>query len=243
MEFRANFIAKVMQNCAWVGFYILIILVIFANADDVAGWNRGETFILAACVFLMSALAGAFFFALYELPTQVRMGTLDFVITKPVDTQFWVSLRRFNFDRLGSLVASMIMLGYGISTSGMGIPGAGQWAAFLLCMIASLALFYSFMMLLMTLAIYFVRVDNLWVMSETILEMARFPIDIYTGAIQRLLTFVLPLALLATVPARQLVVGADWRMTALSLGYGAVALAATRWFWNFSLSRYTSASS
>lgn len=243
MEFRANFIAKVLQNCAWVGFYILIILVIFANADDVAGWNRGETFILAACVFLMSALAGAFFFALYELPTQVRMGTLDFVITKPVDTQFWVSLRRFNFDRLGSLVASVIMLGYGVSTSGMGVPGVEQWVTFLLCMAASLALFYSFMMLLMTLAIYFVRVDNLWVMSETVLEMARFPIDIYTGAIQRLLTFVLPLALLAAIPARQIVVGADWKMTGLSLAYGAFALVATRWFWNFSLSRYTSASS
>jgi ABC-2 type transport system permease protein len=243
MEFRANFIAKILQNMAWVFFYILIILVIYSNAKLVAGWNRGEAFVLASVVFLISAFCGAFFFSLYEVPNQVRLGTLDFVITRPVDSQFWVSLRRFNFDRLGSLVAAIGMLTYGLATSGLPHPGPGQWLAFAAAVVGAIGLYYSFIFLLMTMAIYFVRVDNLWVLGETTLEMARFPIDIYKPGLQTLLTFVLPLALLSTIPSRQLVIGADWRMIVFTLGYAAAALAATRWFWNFSLRRYTSASS
>lgn len=243
MEFRANFIAKVIQNIAWVGFYVLVLLVIYANADQVAGWNRGQAFMLTSVVFITSHFCAAFFLSLHEIPNQVRMGTLDFVITRPIDTQFWVSLRRFNFDRVGSIAAGLGMLIYGLATSGIPTPGIGQWTAFILGVGCAIALYYSMTLFLMTLAIYFVRVENLWVLGETVMDVARFPIDIYKAPVQRFLTFVLPLALFSTIPTRQLVKGADWSMMSITVLYIILALAATRWFWNFSLRRYTSASS
>ncbi|MFX5374146.1 ABC-2 family transporter protein, partial [Acinetobacter baumannii] len=39
----------------------------------------------------------------------VRQGTLDFVLFKPVDSQFWLSLRRINLDQLGSLVVAVLL--------------------------------------------------------------------------------------------------------------------------------------
>jgi len=242
LEFRANFFAKVAQNITWIVFFVLILLVVYRNTDSIAGWNRGEAFVLAATMFLMNAFSSAFFFSLTEIPQQVRMGTLDFVITKPIDTQFWISTRRFNFDQIGPLFAGVVMVGVGLSQASVS-PSFLQWVCYLLLLVVSLALFYAFSLALMTTGIWFVRVDNLWVLGESITQVARFPIDIYQAGLQRFLTFVLPLGFLATVPARQLIKGADIQMTLIGLVWAALAVFLSRRFWRYALKHYASASS
>lgn len=242
LEFRANFFAKIAQNVVWIGFFLLIILVIYRNTDSVAGWNRGDAFVLAATCFVMNAVVSALFMSLQEIPEQVRRGTLDFVITKPVDTQFWVSTRKFNFDQIGTLLAGLAMIGVGVSTSGLR-PDAMQWLSYAILLVAATLLFYAFNMVLMTLGIWLVRVDNLWVLGETVMQVARYPLDIYSTGLQRVLTYFVPLAFLATVPSSQLVKGFDVGMLGLGVAWSAAALAFSRWFWNFALRHYSSASS
>jgi ABC-2 type transport system permease protein len=242
LEFRANFIAKVAQNVVWVFFFIMILLVVYRNTATVAGWSRGDAFVLAATCFLMTSMLSAFFLSLQEIPQQVRQGTLDFVITKPIDTQFWVSSRKFNFDQIGTLTAGFVMVFYGVRTAGLH-PAFLDWIGYIALTVSSLALFYSFYLILMTLGIWLVRVDNLWVLGESVVQVARYPLDIYNVPIQRFFTFVLPLAFISTIPSRQLVNGFSATMVALGLFWGFVAVAVSRWFWNFALKHYSSASS
>lgn len=242
LEFRVNFFAKVAQNAVWLAFFLMIILVVYRNADSVAGWTRGEALTLGATWFLMNSMVSAFAFSLIEVPEHVRRGTLDFIITKPIDAQFWVSLRRFNFDQVGMMVVSLAVIVYGAGAGGHA-PSAPQWAAFAILAVCSALLAYAFNLLLMTLGIWLVRVDNLWVLSETITGIARFPLDIYNSSLQKLLTYGFPLAFLATIPVRQLVVGIDMSMVSIGIAWAAGATLVTRSFWNFALTRYTSASS
>lgn len=242
LEFRANFLAKVGESVVWMGFFVMIVLVIYQNTDSVAGWSRGDAFILAATCFLFDALHAAFFMSLLELPEQVRKGTLDFVIVRPVDSQFWVSMRRFNFSQIGTLLAGIAMVWAGIATGGH-TPSAVQWIAYLFLLGCALGLFYAFNLMLMTLGIWLVRVDNLWVLSESALQVARFPLDIYSFTLRRVLTYAVPLAFLATIPARQIVKGFDPQMVALGAVWSVSALVAARLFWRFALTKYQSASS
>ncbi|MGV3615877.1 MAG: ABC transporter permease [Fimbriimonas sp.] len=242
LEFRANFFAKVLQNVLWIFFFVAILFVVYRNTDSVAGWTRGDALILAATVFLMNAFANALFFSLSEIPSQVRMGTLDFVVTKPVDSQFWVSTRRFNFDQIGTLVAGVIMIAIGVSSAHLS-PSPLQWLGYLTLVASALALFYAFNLALMTTGVWLVRVDNLWVLSESIVQVARYPLDIYGSGLQRLLTFAVPLGLLSTIPARQLVRGFDPSMVALGVGWAVASLLLSRAFWRFALRHYSSASS
>ena len=108
---------------------------------------------LAATCFLMNSLASGLFFSLMDIPTQVREGTLDFVVTKPVDSQFWVSVRKFNFDQIGSMAASLVGLFIGIRMSHLS-PGPGDWLGFVILLVASTAIFYSLNLTLMTTAIW-----------------------------------------------------------------------------------------
>lgn len=242
LEFRANFFAKVFQNVVWIGFFVLILLVVYRNTNQVAGWDKGDALVLGATVFVMSALSSAFFFSITEIPQQVRMGALDFVITKPVDSQFWVSARRFNFDQIGSLIAGVVMIAVGVHLAGISASPA-QWLGYVTLLLSSLAIFYSLNLAMMTTGIWLVRVDNLFVLTESLTQVARYPLDIYPLNLQRFLTYVVPLGLLATVPARQLVKGFDPTMVVLGLVWAAGALVLSRCFWRYALRHYSSASS
>ncbi len=242
LEFRANFIAKIVQNMVWVGWFLMVLLVVYRNTDSVAGWGKGEGFVLGATTFLLSAVHGLFFRSMLEIPDMIRKGTLDFVLTKPVDSQFWASTRRFNFDQIGSFVAGSLMLWYGLAQFGQA-TSVLQWLGFVSLFVSALALFYSMNAVFMITSVWFVRVDNLWVLSETSLDISRFPIDIFTASVQRALIYFLPLAFLATMPARQLVRGFDPAMVALGLAWAIAALIVSRFFWLYALRSYSSASS
>lgn len=242
LEFRANFVAKVLQNVVWLAFFVMILLVIYSNTSAVGGWGRGESFILAATIFVMTAFVNGFFFSLLEIPQQVRQGTLDFVVTKPVDSQFWISTRKFNFDQIGTLVAGLGLIGYGIYSSGLN-PSPLQWMLYTVLLVASIVLFYSVNLILMATGIWFVRVDNLWILGENITQIARFPLEIYGVFLQRFFVFAVPLGFLAYVPTQQLVRGSDLVMTSVGVLWAALSLFAARWFWRFALKHYSSASS
>ncbi len=242
LEFKANFFAKIAQNTMWIFFFVMILLVVFRNTDNVAGWTRGDAYILAASVFLMNAVSSAFFNSLNEIPQQVRTGTLDFVVTKPIDSQFWISSRKFNFDQIGTLLAGTVMVAVGVLLTHIH-PSFLQWASYLVLLVSSLAIFYSFTLSLMTTGIWLVRVDNLFVLTESMVQVARYPMDIYGAGLQKLFTYAVPLGFLATIPARQLVRGFDAPMLGLGIVWGLVAVMLSRLFWKFAMRHYTSASS
>ena len=242
MEFRANFFAKIANQVTWVVFVLLILAVVFRNTNSIAGWTRGEVTVLAGTTFLMSSITTMFTFSLTELPTQVRTGTLDFVVTKPVDSQFWVSSRKFNLDQIGVVFAGLAMITVGALQVHLGFELL-RIAAYAVAIAESIVIFYSFNFALMTTGIWLVRVDNLWILSESTVQVSRYPLDIYTTKIQRLLTFGLPFAFLSTIPTRQLVRGFDPSILALGFVWAVVALVISRAFWRFALTHYSSASS
>lgn len=242
LEFKANFLAKIVQNLLWITFFLLILMVIYRNTQTIGGWGRGEAFVLAATVFLMNAIVNAFFFSLTEIPQHVRMGTLDYVITKPVDTQFWISARRFNFDQIGTIFAGIVMVAVGVIQTAVH-PSFLQWICYGLMLACAIAIFYSFNLLLMTTGIWLVKVDNLWVLGETITSVVRFPIDIFPFSVRRAFTFIVPLAFLATIPTRQLTRGIEPSMVGLGMLWALGALLVSRTFWRFALRHYSSASS
>lgn len=241
MEFRANFFAKLLANLSFVGFFVLIVLAVYARVDNVAGWSRGDAMILTGTMLIVTGVNGAISWSLVEIPQMVRQGTLDFVITRPIDSQFWVSTRRFHLDHLGSLTVGILMVCVAGFTGE--VPDAIQWFGYLALLPCAMVLLYSINFALMTTGIWFVRVDNLWVLSDVVTQVARFPLDIYASGVRAFLTFYFPLAVLATLPTRQLKDGFDPAMVALGAGWAVALFVFARWFWRFAMSRYSSASS
>lgn len=242
LEFRVNFLAKIAHNLIWTLFFVVILLVIYAKTPMLAGWSQGASYVLAGTIFILDAFTRGLFFSLTEIPESVRKGTLDFVVTKPVDSQFWVSTRRFNFEQLGVLLGGLAMIVVGIGMAELPVTALGL-LSYIALTICAILIFYAFNLAMMTLGIWLVRVDNLWVLADSIVQVARYPIDIFGFGVQRFLLFVIPLGFLATIPARQLKDGFDPAMLGLGLLWTAVLMIGARQFWKFALRSYGSASS
>lgn len=242
LEFRANFFAKVAQSLVWVGFSILVLLVIYRNTDSVAGWNRGEASLLLGTSILMNSLSAMFTMGLMEIPEQVRKGTLDFVVTKPIDSQYWISLRKFHFEQTGTAIAGLATIIVGCVQNHV-TPTLLDAVGYSVLTLCAVVIFYAANLMLMTLGIYFVRVENLWVLGETVNSIVRFPLDIYPTNLIRLFTYVVPLAFLAYVPSLQITKGFDIQLVGLGVGWSVVLFLIARLFWRRSLIHYSSASS
>jgi ABC-2 type transport system permease protein len=242
MQFKADFAAKLVAIVSWLVFVAFAVSVTYDNTTSIAGWARGPAFVLAGTAFLISAFNYMLCPALLELPEQFRRGSLDFVLTKPVDSQFWVSFRRVSLSDLGTCLGSAAMVAYGVAGSPHR-PSAGEWASYVACSLAGAAVLYSLRLALMTVGVWFTRVDNLWVLEESAMQIARNPIDIFSRPVRAFLTYGVPLALFSTVPARQVTGAAQPFDLPLCAAWAAIALFLSRRFWLFAMRSYSSASS
>jgi ABC-2 type transport system permease protein len=86
-------------------------------------------------------------------------------------------------------------------------------------------------------------VENLWVLSEVFAQIGRFPTDVFDAVLRRLFTYVLPVAFLATIPAKALLGKASGAFLLFAAAWAFAFFVLSRLFWRFALRHYTSASS
>jgi ABC-2 type transport system permease protein len=101
---------------------------------------------------------------------------------------------------------------------------------------------YSFLLVLSTCVFWFVKLDNILNIFQSMYEAGRWPIGIYPPWLQATLTFLVPIGFAITVPAEALV----GRLAVPTLA-GAIALAIAlpllaRWFWRIGVRHYSGAS-
>jgi ABC-2 type transport system permease protein len=122
-------------------------------------------------------------------------------------------------------------------------PSVGAISTYVLLVVCAVTTFYGLWFSSVTLALWSGRINNIAYLILPIADLGRMPSDIFQGLFRIIFTFILPVSLISTVPARSLLGVLEPGM----IGYAIVASVATvlfsRWFWQFSLSRYTSASS
>ena len=89
--------------------------------------------------------------------------------------------------------------------------GAVQAAAFAAALAAGGVIVYSFWLILATLSFWFVRVENILVIFQSMYEAGRWPVSLYPRWLRFALTFLVPVAFATTVPAQALTGRLTWR--------------------------------
>lgn len=243
LEYRSEFLGNLVSSFFGIGIAILTIHIFFYQTDRLGGWTYTDVLVLLG---VFNTLKGWIDFALRpnmpRLLEHVRRGTLDYILTKPVDSMFYVSFRHLVFWRLIDVALGLGLIVYGLAEKHY-MPSLVDILVFLITMASSLVLIYSLWMMLMTTSFWVIRIDDLSFIFDSFFETARFPIGMYRGWVRVILTYVLPAAVITNMPALSLL--GKWNMaTALIAGLLAVVfLWLARRFWRFALRSYTSASS
>ncbi|MFN7229914.1 MAG: ABC transporter permease, partial [Synechococcaceae cyanobacterium] len=179
---------------------------------------------------------------LSRIVAQVQEGTLDFVLLKPIDSQFWLSTRTLSPWGLPEMGVGLCLSLWAAWQSGAR-PGAGGLAIGALMLLSAALILYSLWFLLAATSIWFVKTWNATEVLRAGLTAGRYPISAYPEGLRSVFTLVLPVAFLTTVPAEAILGRASGPRALAALAMAGLFLLASRLFWRFALRFYTSASS
>ncbi|CAG0994151.1 hypothetical protein ANAEL_02478 [Anaerolineales bacterium] len=243
--YRANFFISLLTSTLNLATGVLGIVVLFGQIDSVQGWNLPSTLALLGVYLTVSALRGLFIGpsleALSGMDGEIWTGAFDFTVLRPVDTQFMVSLRKWRWFAsidlllgLGVLVAAVIQLGVTLSL--------WQIVTFLLTLLAGTLILYAILLIFAALIFWSPGVLFTWVF-DGIFQMARYPLGMYPGWLRLVLTWIVPVGVITTIPAQALTGSLTIQNLILSLGLAAVLFLLASALFRFGLKRYASASS
>lgn len=242
LEYRVNFWANVTLSLFWLVWAAVGARVFFRFTGSVAGWTYPQLLVVMGLFFAMNGLRQAIVDPnLSRMSDYIRLGTLDHLLTKPVDSQFLVSLRHLGVYNWADLLLGFGLSGYGLVRAGASV-GPAELALFAVLILAAVLLLYSIGFALQTLTIYAVSSEGAGDVMRGVLEAGRFPVSFYGGFVRGVLTAVVPVAFLTTYPAEALLGRARWTTAALAAAVAAAFLASAA-FWRLSLRAYVGASS
>ncbi len=243
LEYRVNFLTSLIQSSLWLLWGVLGTLVFFQFSGTLGGWTLPQALLVVGLFRIFEGLIdGIMRPNITRIVEHIQKGTLDFVLVKPVDSQFMASLRQINLLVLPDLLVGFGLIGYGLWLGNIW-PTPAQLLAFCFLLACGLVMAYAIWMLLVTTAFWLVQVENVTELLTAIYETGRFPVTAYSPAIRLVLTFVIPIAFLTTFPAAALIGMLDPLYLALAPVIAGVLLLASRAFWRVGLRSYTSASS
>lgn len=245
LAFRVNLLVNMVLALVGIANAIAGVAVIFSHTSSLRGWSFAQTLVLLGVYTIVNGLLNVFVAPnLDQLSQSIRQGNLDFTLLKPASSQFLVSFQRCVIWGLSDVLLGVGVLAYGLArVSGEGRLGVGPVLLFGLTLVAGGGVLYSFWIMLATFAFWFVRIDNLTTLLHTFFNMGRFPVDAYPTWLRRVLTFVIPVALVTTVPARALNGTLGPLVPVISVAVAVAMVWLSTRLWWLGLGQYTSASS
>jgi ABC-2 type transport system permease protein len=208
MTFRGNFIAEVLTILFWFAAQIVLFDVIYSQTNAIRDWNRYDYFAFMATGMLINAVVEGLFMPNFSNFSElIRTGDLDFALVKPIDTQFLISNQNFSWSQSVDVLMSIGLLTWALIKSDTPVT-PGRLLAYALLVGFGIAFYYAMMLILASTSIWLGRNQSLYEFWYYVTSFGRYPQNMYRG--QSMLgdviwfgfSFILPLLLVITVPAR-----------------------------------------
>ena len=209
LTFRGNFLIEAVTRTFYLVAQLALFDIIYRQVPQIQDWSRYEYFAFMATGMIINALVETLFMPnCAEFSELIRTGNLDFALLKPIDTQFLISFQRVNLSMISQLLLGIGLLVYSVSQLEIAITL--QHVLIYSGLIAvAVSFFYSLMITLASTSVWLGRNQGLYDFWFYITIFARYPQNVYRQSLSGevlwfVFSFVLPILLVVTVPARVL---------------------------------------
>lgn len=241
MEYRVNFVLSTLSSVGNLAGSLFGLFLFYRKGYEFAGWSWAEALLVLGVFTLLQGFSATFLAPnLNRIVRHVQEGTLDFVLLKPVKSQFWLSVHTLSPWGLPDIIFGGVLIGYAGARLGLGV---GNYLISIIPITFGLIILYSLWFILGATSIWFVKIYNVTEVLRGLIEAGRYPMVAYPAGFRLFFTFIVPVAFLTTVPAEAMLGRSStvWFAGAGLLAIGSFFFAT--WFWRFALRFYTSASS
>lgn len=238
LAFRADMIFDILVNVVGLLSSVAAISVVFTRTHSLGGWHIDEAIVLLATFQIVSGLRSAFVEpGLQWFGNTVKDGTFDALLLQPAPAVFLVTT-----NACSPLALMQVLLGFGLLGYAVNSVSAAGLIGWIMLVCAATAIMWASRMLLAAL-VFWAPDLTLDIIYDSIWQFARYPVNMYKSALRGVLTYCVPVAFLATVPAGALVGRTRTIMIAVAVGIAVGLWAITLAAWRLGLRRYTSATS
>ena len=243
MEYKINILIDLITAIFGLIGSIFLLSIFFSNSNFIGGWSFEQALIIQGIYTILNGVTNTWFSPnLKEIVKYIREGTLDFVLIKPVDSQFWISFKRISPSGLIEIILGLLVLIYCLVINEISI---NLLLIILLSMtlICSISILYSLWFLISTTTIWFVKTWNATEVLRSFLYVGRFPLSSFSFSLRLFFSTVIPITFITTIPS-ELILGIApiWKII-LELVVSYTFISMSRRFWKYALKFYSSASS
>ncbi|HEY9665199.1 MAG TPA: ABC transporter permease [Coleofasciculaceae cyanobacterium] len=241
LEYRLNFVIAALTSLGNFMGSLFGLFLFYRTGYNFENWSWEQALIVLGIFTLLQGFSATFLVPnLNRIVEQVQQGTLDFVLLKPIGSQFWLSSRMISPWGIPDLIFGGILIAYAGGRLGLNM---GNYLLSIPPLFFGTIILYSLWFMLGATSIWFVKIYNVTEVLRGLMEAGRFPMVAYPATYRLFFTFVVPVAFLTTVPAEAMLgrSQAVWIVGAGALALGLIFASAI--FWRFALRFYTSASS
>jgi ABC-2 type transport system permease protein len=200
MQYKVGFLLSTLSSFGAYLSELAALLVLYQRIPHLAGWTVGEVAMLWGLTAISFALAELFSDGFDHLPSQIRLGTFDRVLTRPLGAFFQVLASELNLRRAARVTQGVVALLVAQQTLAIAWS-ADKLLVLALAVAGGAGIFYSIYVL--GAAYYFWTIEGQEVVNTFTYggaTMASYPLDIFHGWIRRFVTFVVPVAFVNYYP-------------------------------------------
>tara|TARA_A100001234_G_scaffold201029_1_gene193436 strand:+ start:450 stop:1244 length:795 start_codon:yes stop_codon:yes gene_type:complete len=243
LEYKTNILIDLLTAIISLIGSIFLLTIFFQNTGIIGDWSFEQALIIQGIYTILNGITNTWFNPnLKEIVNHIREGTLDFVLLKPIDSQFYISLKKINPSGLLEIMLGLLLLLYCIRINQLNI-NLISIILFLITIICSICILYSLWFFISTTTIWFVKTWNATEVLRSFLYIGRFPLNSFSFSLRLFFSVFIPIAFITTIPSEVFLgLSQSWKIL-LEVFVAIVFFFSSRRFWLFALRFYTSASS
>ena len=243
LEYKTNIIIDFITAILSLLGSVFLLSIFFQSTDNIGGWKFEQALIIQGIYTVLNGITNTWFNPnLTEIVKHIREGTLDFVLLKPIDSQFFISLKKIAPSGFLEIILGFTLLIYCIEINQINI-NIGFLILCLTTLFCSIVILYSLWFLISTTTIWFVKTWNATEVLRSFLYIGRFPLNSFSFSLRIFFSIFIPITFITTIPSEVFLGLAQLWEILLELIVSGIFLIVSRRFWLYALKFYTSASS
>ncbi len=223
-------------------FSVLIIFSIFGQVSTIKSYDLPEAIIITLVFNLLDSITQFLFRSLYMFRPILIKGDFDLDLLKPLPSYFRPIFSVQVFLDFHMILLHIITLIYFLLKFGLA-PDPSTFLLFLVIMFNGILLAFALHLIIAAFSIITTEIDSLVMIYRSLGRAAVVPTDIYNNFFRIVLSYIVPITVIFTLPAKALLNILSVNGVLYSFLFTFVFLLFSLVFWQFSLKRYTSASS
>jgi ABC-2 type transport system permease protein len=203
IEYRASFLFDLAASIFYFSFWFLSLALIFQKFENLGGWSLPEVAFLYGMVEMAFGIMDLIFsgFDPQTFGQQVRLGSFDQILLRPINLTLQIFGSQFILRRLGRITQGIVI--FGLSLSWLDIEWTIAKMIYLPFILLSLVCFFGGLYVIGATITFWtiesIEVVNIFTYGGS--EMMSYPMHIYQRWMRQFFTYIIPAIFLNYYPA------------------------------------------